>query len=348
MKISILGDIALDKSVNTTNAVSEALVDRIVIANLEGPIKSDFSAAIKTGPTLGSDLQPLKELLSDLNVSVLMCANNHIGDYGEQGIEYTYNQLNLLDIDSFGYKSKVFKWLEDSNGKAPNIQIINMCDVEWGTDRDFYNGAISFDFSKLNNAINLSDKNSFRIVVLHDGKEYHELPSPELRKLCHNIIDMGVDVIICQHSHVVGYVEMYKNAKIYYGTGSFCLEKKGPMSNKIYNSISVNIDLDQDFNPYISETFFVNKNGAIDVSKPTKLKDLKDLKMEDYKEYWDNEFKKKSYLYVGVLMGHSNKMIRILNSLGFYKLIMSKRGLRKIKNVVRSRAHREYITNMKL
>lgn len=59
------------------------------------------------------------------------------------------------------------------------------------------------------------------IVILHTGLSMQPLPSPEQRKLCRFLIDNDVAAILCQHSHIMGAYEYYKDGFISYGQGSF-------------------------------------------------------------------------------------------------------------------------------
>ena len=58
------------------------------------------------------------------------------------------------------------------------------------------------------------------MVLVHGGCEHYPLPSPRLRDYCHGLVHAGADVVLCQHSHVIGAVETLNQAFISYGTGN--------------------------------------------------------------------------------------------------------------------------------
>jgi poly-gamma-glutamate synthesis protein (capsule biosynthesis protein) len=56
------------------------------------------------------------------------------------------------------------------------------------------------------------------------------LPSPRLQKLCRYIVDLGADLVVCQHSHCPGAVEEYHDALITYGQGNLLFDWEPPPS----------------------------------------------------------------------------------------------------------------------
>ena len=56
-------------------------------------------------------------------------------------------------------------------------------------------------------------------------------------------IDLGVNAIICHHSHSIGPVEVYKNAPIFYGLGNFIFPRDGkPTSWNIGLIVQIEFD----------------------------------------------------------------------------------------------------------
>lgn len=58
-------------------------------------------------------------------------------------------------------------------------------------------------------------------TLFHAGVEYVPLPSSAQRRRCQFFIESGADAVICQHSHIAGPIERYKQGWISYGTGDF-------------------------------------------------------------------------------------------------------------------------------
>jgi len=62
------------------------------------------------------------------------------------------------------------------------------------------------------------------VVSLHWGIEYSPYPSDWQRRLAHQIVDAGADVIIGHHPHCIQEVERYRGAVIAYSLGNFVFD----------------------------------------------------------------------------------------------------------------------------
>ena len=70
------------------------------VLNLEGTIDcSEFSKIEKRGPNLSSD-KAILDVFKELNVVAVTLANNHIMDYGEEGLKHT---ISLLEENNIKY-----------------------------------------------------------------------------------------------------------------------------------------------------------------------------------------------------------------------------------------------------
>ena len=69
------------------------------ITNLESPLTSCQQAIKKTGPSLKANPSSVS-LLQQAKVNIACLANNHIFDYGEQGIKDTINICEENNIDT--------------------------------------------------------------------------------------------------------------------------------------------------------------------------------------------------------------------------------------------------------
>jgi poly-gamma-glutamate synthesis protein (capsule biosynthesis protein) len=99
---------------------------------------------------------------------------------------------------------------------------------------DFKFGFIGLDDTvnkiKISEVKKLMDKTKtngadFVVVNVHLGEEYKEISNTRQRQLGHSLIDLGADVIIGHHPHVVEEMEIYKNRPIYYSLGNFVFDQ---------------------------------------------------------------------------------------------------------------------------
>lgn len=240
IRISFVGDICLDKK-------ALSLIDNQDYSNLFGDsynclIESDFRVGnlecpitLSTNPIkkLGPNLKTKPEAVSALKYAgfdLLCLANNHILDYGEEGIIDTLKYTSLYNIDTVGAGKNIFEARKPFYKiiKGKTFGFINACEIEFSiADKDRY-GANPIDLINLYyDIIEAKKKSDYLILILHGNNEYYNLPNPTFRKQCHFFIDLGVNSIICHHSHFIGPVEVYKNSPIFYGLGNFIFPRDG-------------------------------------------------------------------------------------------------------------------------
>lgn len=66
------------------------------------------------------------------------------------------------------------------------------------------------------------------VASFHWGKEYQYRASEKMQKLGRLAVDLGADLVVGHHQHVVSGVERYKDRYIFYGLGTFSSVIKAP------------------------------------------------------------------------------------------------------------------------
>lgn len=224
--ISTLGDCTLGtdanfSTVNSFNAYDEANGhdyffqnvksiledDDVTFANLEGTFttsndRQDKQYAFKGDPDY-------TEILTDGSVEVVTLANNHSGDYGEQGLADTETALEEAGID---YCIGDTITVKEVNGvKIAFIGIF----VNYGTD----------DSEKqLRSDIENAKKQGAELIItaFHWGSEKATQPDETQQSLAHTAIDCGADLVVGHHPYVLQGIEKYNGKYIAYSLGNFC------------------------------------------------------------------------------------------------------------------------------
>lgn len=224
--ISTLGDCTLGtdanfSTANSFNAYDEANghdyffknvksileEDDVTFANLEGTFttsndRQDKQYAFKGDPDY-------TEILTDGSVEVVTLANNHSGDYGEQGLADTETALEEAGID---YCIGDTITVKEVNGiKIAFIGIF----VNYGTD-DSEN--------QLRSDIENAKKQGAELIItaFHWGSEKATQPDETQQFLAHTAIDCGADLVVGHHPHVLQGIEKYNGKYIAYSLGNFC------------------------------------------------------------------------------------------------------------------------------
>ena len=172
-----------------------------------------------------SDLNKLK----DLNINVVSLANNHTGDFGEEGLKHLLIKLDELGVSYIGAgeniekASKPFVYRE----KDTTYAFIAVCQdsidklgyIDYATDNSW--GVYKYDESCLTHIKTLKKEYDYVFVIVHWGLEHRWLPEKEVVEFSKEMIDAGADGIIGDHPHHIQPRTLYKGKFIYYSLGNF-------------------------------------------------------------------------------------------------------------------------------
>lgn len=167
------------------------------------------------------------KVLTDANIQVVNIANNHICDFGFEGMEETIDILNQNHIlhTGAGKDQEEAKKPVIFNSNGVKIGLIGCTDNEPGWEANHHPGTFYVevgDLRKLQSEISAL-RNEVDIVILsyHWGPNMVEEPNEKQIQFAHQLIDLGVDIIHGHSAHVFQGIEIYKEKVILYDTGDF-------------------------------------------------------------------------------------------------------------------------------
>ena len=234
MKLAIGGDLSVTKyssrhfeEVDARGAFN-GLVDIFqqcdrVILNLECALTDRENAIKKCGPNLKGPVRTA-DTLRQAGVTDCTLSNNHIFDFGIEGLEDTLRQLDRVGIRWTGIGENVQASRKNHIivQDGITISVVNVCEHEYTYALEDRTGARPFDeFETMEDIRQAKRSADYVIVIYHGGKEHCKYPSPRLRKACREMVLCGADVVLCQHSHCIGCYEKFEDAHILYGQGNF-------------------------------------------------------------------------------------------------------------------------------
>lgn len=191
----------------------------LVVANLEGPITSQDSVSVGTAPGIDGNFTftfPLStaELLKRHNIGLVNVGNNHIMNFGREGLLETREALARAGVRYMGDPES------GEEGRVARISLrgIPFSFVNWS---DWAGGKANHTVAQVRR-----EKQLGRIVVVytHWGEEYAPVIS-RVRQLAHSFVDAGADIVIGSHPHIVQEREVYKGVHIYYSLGNFIFDQ---------------------------------------------------------------------------------------------------------------------------
>ena len=90
-----------------------------------------------------------------------------------------------------------------------------------------------YDYEQVYESVkNLSQKTNITVVSLHWGRELADRPSKQQQKLARRLVELGADIILGHHPHVLQGLEQYKNGLIIYSAGNFIFTLSGDVRGR--------------------------------------------------------------------------------------------------------------------
>jgi len=224
MRLTLAGDcfIGPDFVQTEVDAIRNLLAGGApIIVNFEGSLTGGQRTAKHTS------LQMDESSVSYLPNAILSLANNHILDFGQEGLDRTVRAIEAAGNRWFG--------LESRRGAADNYDIVELGDLRiclagfgWRNEEcveatrrkrgvvNFTRRNIDRTFSRL-----AKERYDFLLVYVHFGYEHEYLPLPLHVGLCRLLVDRGAHVVFGSHTHCVQPYEIHRGHPIFYGLGNF-------------------------------------------------------------------------------------------------------------------------------
>lgn len=325
------------------------------ITNLECPLTESEQKIPKTGPHLKASPENIA-ILRQAKVSVACLANNHILDYGEQGVEETAitcekNRIETIGIINRKSSKKPFIIKEIKNKK---IGILNYCEHEFSVREGCDISANGYDPVKaFYDITSLKNSVDYIFVVYHGGNEYFELPPPYLVKSFRYLADVGADVVIGHHTHVMSGYELYNNKNLIYSLGNFFF----PFENEPeawYRGLLAKIIIDEKIEVQLVPVLQCKNNYEVKLLSDKELQDTNRRLYELSEVIGSNDLLKERYntyaeRYASSmlkLMPCLNKWQRAALKLGFpIKCFVPTERLRAFENILKCEAYYNLFKN---
>lgn len=216
MDVTFVGDICLGRyvrekfEVSAYQLVAQDLVNRLVfqdgrvIANLESPVADDIHSD-------GIRFSGTSAMLSQFKwVNCFSLANNHINDFGEEGMAATIQSLKKVGLDYNGlFEDEYTPYLIDDDENK--IAVIT---CSYGVNR-------KIDSNCRYKLLNIRDEvlyaeikkykqlGYFVIVYAHMGIMFCRFPSLKGGEIIEDMIDSGCGCVMVSHPHCIGGIYKY-------------------------------------------------------------------------------------------------------------------------------------------
>ncbi|MBQ7288340.1 MAG: CapA family protein [Clostridia bacterium] len=254
-----------------------------MVANLEVTLGGE-SKSYRGYPTFNTP-DTIVEAAKQSGIDMLLTANNHSYDTGKDGFFRTLEVLDQKQIEHIGTRTETDSpyFVKDINGIK--FGMVNYTyETQQSNGRKTLNGiAMHSDTENLINSFNYSNLDAFYselsdhisamksegaeaiILYIHWGNEYKLEPSSYQKTMAKRIADLGVDVIVGGHPHVVEPIEILQSEVT--GKQTVCLYSLGnAVSNQRISFMNMKTGHTED--GMIFETTFVKKpDGSVILDK---------------------------------------------------------------------------------
>lgn len=219
----------------------------IVIGNLETPLTGKGSRFKNKKYTFKAPIETAAAL-KDAGFTHMSLANNHMMDYGKEGLLSTLTALEdaKLNFAGAGENIKQARKISITEIKGKKIAFLSYSKTyplefyarrKRGGTTPGYRKFITADLKKARREADIV------IVAFHWGGEKLEHPRAYQKELARLSIDSGADIVIGHHPHVLQGIERYKEGVIFYSLGNFAFGSYSPSSRE---SIIAKVVLEND------------------------------------------------------------------------------------------------------
>lgn len=205
----------------------------VVAGNLEGVLGHGGTPKPCKNPSLCFTFRMpeyLSRCLVDAGFDYMNLANNHIGDFGQGGIEASMASLKKAGIAFGGVKKEAPYTIIEKNGLKVGFTGFST--------HEFCPSVLDYD-ALTSILAEMRPKCDIIVVSMHAGGEgtsymhvlrkeesFHNWPRGDVHKFAHMAIDNGADIVWGHGPHVLRGSEVYNDRLILYSLGNFCTPLK--------------------------------------------------------------------------------------------------------------------------
>ncbi len=218
----------------------------ILLVNTENPFTTSGNP-VKPDVPLKANPKYIPLLNGTTGMVISANANNHVFDYGIEGMRSSIENLDSygiahigagenkqeatkpITIEKEGHKITIFNYMDSENFQEYSQAVMPKA----GDDTPGYS---AWDDTESPNQIRQAKENGSDIIIvyMHYGNEYSRSPNSNQKKISHLAIDAGASAVVGSHAHVTQGIEVYNGKPIFYNLGNFMFDQSNPNTHTAY------------------------------------------------------------------------------------------------------------------
>ena len=379
IKIGFTGDIAFDEYTtdyyNKPEKIDKKLLDFLNdndynVIDLESPVTLHDETEKES---LMHKLEPkhvdyIKKIIKN---PIAVIANNHMMDYGKQGLLDTLKNLKQKKVEYIGAGKNVdeaSKYIVLGNDVKVGVIAIQYKDYYIATEENpgpFHDSYLKLLKQRINE---MKSEVDWVVVVYHGGEEFLSVPMPYTKKLLKKILKFGADVIVAHHPHVVQGYEFFGKKAIFYSLGNFIFDTDFQRAQRFTDSgVLLSLEFTKDNFDFDYKLLNIDRKKEKINLYEGKSK-FKEISKKKYKKMWvkeairireisnnkkklrktridkfvsDGKNKMVPFEYFEKKIG-TEKLIVSIDKVSLFRRIMRHRYVRLLKECVKNKKYRYY------
>ena len=234
--IIFTGDIAFSKYFSDgwkgEGCLSPSIIDFLktadhVVANIECPI-TDAKVELLNKKLVHVSDPGTAQYLGKTGIKYWNLSNNHIMDCGDQGLLDTMRLAKENGCTTLGAGKNLAEACKPLIlGDEVKVGIFSVTDpLKYLMAGEYSAGTLTWDKTKdIQSVIDgLKKECDWIVAIAHGGDEFCNLPMPYIRDQYKAFLEMGADLVVAHHPHVIQNYERFEDKVIYYSLGNFIFD----------------------------------------------------------------------------------------------------------------------------
>lgn len=205
----------------------------LVFSNYEAPVAFE---TMEPREKKSYNLRHLPESLDLFDQRfVLSLANNHIMDFGDNGLRLTLKSLRERGIPFAGAGLN----LEEASRPVyldrggSRLAFVAAADPRFQPAKSDSPGTMPATPDLLDEVLRAANKNADRVFVsIHAGMEFTRVPTPFMLRLAKVCAESGAAVVAFHHAHCISGHTQLGSTDIFWGLGNYCFPRVVPVDFK--------------------------------------------------------------------------------------------------------------------
>ncbi len=180
---------------------------------------------LSTYPRFNSP-EEIGDALIDVGFNIVSLANNHSLDKGEQGIIHSNQYWRTKDVmvsgtfDSFEDRNKINIQSKNNISYTLLSYTTSTNGIPVPEGKEYLVNVYSDELVK-EDIKRVRDEADVIIVSMHWGVEYTHTPTSEQRRIANYLAELGADIVVGHHPHVIEPIEFIDDTLVIYSLGNF-------------------------------------------------------------------------------------------------------------------------------